>query len=140
MKHYIQIAAGIIGSGFAFMFGGWSSALTVLLVFMALDYVTGLIVAMAGRSDKTESGGLSSAVGFRGLARKALVLIFVLAGAQLDRLFGSSYIRDAICISYILNELLSIIENAGLLGLPIPPVIRKVLDLLQKKDDENDDQ
>jgi len=106
---------------------------------MGLDYLTGIIVALTGRSEKTETGGLSSAVGFRGLARKMIVLIFVVAGAQLDRLFNSTFIRDAICISYILNELLSIIENAGLIGLPIPPVLRKVIDLLNRKADGDED-
>ena len=139
MKHFIQSAIGIAGAGVAFLFGGWSGALTVLLIFMGLDYLTGIIVALTGKSEKTETGGLSSAVGFRGLARKMIVLIFVVAGAQLDRLFNSTFIRDAICISYILNELLSIIENAGLIGLPIPPVLRKVIDLLNRKADGDED-
>lgn len=139
MKHFVNGFLGVSGSVIAFLFGGWTQSLAVLVIFMGIDYLTGLLTAVVGRSEKTETGGLSSAVGFKGLARKVLVLLFVLIGAQLDRLLGSTFVKDAICISYILNELLSIIENAGVLGVPIPAVIRKVIDLLNKKADSNND-
>lgn len=130
MKETICTIAGIVGSFIAGLFGGWDTALATLLIFMAVDYVTGLIVAAVGKSPK---GKLSSKIGWRGLAKKCVVLLLVLVAAQLDITLGTSYIRDAVCISFCLNELLSITENAGLLGVPLPAVITKAIELLQTK-------
>lgn len=125
---------GAIGSAIASAFGGWDAALTTLCIFMAVDYLTGLIVAAVFKqSKKTESGALSSAVGWKGLVKKGVMLLIVLVAYRLDLLVGSSYIKDLVVISFVVNETLSIIENAGLMGIPIPTVISKAIDLLQKK-------
>lgn len=130
MKETICTIAGIVGSFIAGLFGGWDTALATLLIFMAVDYVTGLIVAAAGKSPK---GKLSSKIGWRGLAKKCVSLLLVLVAVRLDITLGTSYIRDAVCIAFTVNELISITENAGLLGVPLPTVITKAIELLQSK-------
>ena len=135
MKNAICTAVGIVGSVVASLFGGWTASLTTLVVFMGMDYVSGLIVAgVFHNSPKTETGALESRAGFKGLIRKMMTLVFVLIGHRLDIAVGTTYIRDAVCIAYIANELLSIVENAGLMGIPIPEPITNAIDILKKKD------
>lgn len=134
MKNVFCTVAGVVGSFVASLFGGWTASLTTLLIFMAADYVTGLVVAgVFHNSPKTETGALESRAGLKGLIRKATVLLFVLIGYRLDLAMGVTYIKDAVCIAFIANELLSIVENAGLMGLPIPSVITNAIDILKKK-------
>lgn len=135
MKNAICTFLGVLGSMVASLFGGWSASLTSLLIFMGIDYLSGLIVAgVFHNSPKTETGALESRAGFKGLIRKAMVLVFVLIGYRLDVAVGTSYIRDAVCIAFIANELISIIENAGLMGIPIPDAISEGVDMLKKHD------
>lgn len=139
MKTYICTAAGMIGAAIANIFGGWSAAMTTLIIFMAIDYITGLLVAGVFKSSrKSESGGLESHAGFVGLCRKGVILLFVLIGARIDLLLGTSYLKDAICIGFILNELLSIVENAGLMGIPLPSAVTSAVELLRRKSGEGD--
>lgn len=134
MKNAICTSVGVVGSLVASFFGGWTASLTTLLIFMAIDYATGLIVAgVFHKSPKTETGALESKAGFKGLIRKLMILLFVLIGYRLDVAVGTTYIRDAVCIAFIVNELLSIVENAGLMGIPIPAVITEAIDILKKK-------
>lgn len=135
MKNTICTIVGIIGSFIASLFGGWTASLTTLLIFMGIDYLTGLIVAgVFHKSPKTDTGALESRAGFKGLIRKFMILLFVLIGYRLDLAVGTTYIRDAVCIAFIANELLSIVENAGLMGIPIPAVITNAIDILKKKE------
>lgn len=135
MKNAICTSVGILGSFIASLFGGWTASLTTLMIFMGIDYLSGLIVAgVFHNSPKTETGALESRAGFKGLIRKAMVLVFVLIGYRLDVAVGTTYIRDAVCIAFIANELISIIENAGLMGIPIPDVISEGVDMLKKHD------
>lgn len=132
--------AGVIGSIIANALGGWDMALRVLVSFMAADYITGLIVAgVFKKSQKTESGGLESKTGFTGLCKKGMILGIVFIAAQLDLLSGTEMIRDAVIIGYIVNEAVSIIENAGLMGVPIPPAIVKAVELLKNKEGADND-
>lgn len=134
MKNFICTFLGIIGSFLASFFGGWSAGLTTLLIFMLIDYVTGLICAgVFHKSQKTQSGALESRAGFKGLCRKGTILLIVLVGYRLDIAIGTTYIRDAVCIAFISNETISIIENAGLMGVPIPAVLTKAIDVLKNK-------
>lgn len=136
MKNAICTGVGVMGSLVASFFGGWTASLTTLLIFMAIDYATGLIVAgVFHKSPKTETGALESRAGFKGLIRKFMILLFVLVGYRLDVAVGTTYIRDAVCITFMANELLSIVENAGLMGLPVPAVITNAIDILKKKND-----
>lgn len=134
MKNAICTVVGIAGSLVASLFGGWTASLTTLLIFMGIDYLSGLIVAgVFHNSPKTETGALESRAGLKGLIRKFTMLLFVLIGHRLDVAVGTTYIRDAICIAFMANELLSIVENAGLMGVPIPAVITNAIDILKKK-------
>lgn len=133
MKELICTTAGIIGAAIAGLFGGWDAALITLLIFMGIDYILGVIVAACGKSPKSETGKLSSAIGWKGLAKKCVSLLLVLVAVRLDILLGTSYIRDGVCIAFCCNELLSILENAGLMGVPLPGVLQNAVELLQKK-------
>ena len=125
---------GLIGSVIATAFGGWDSGLATLLIFMGLDYVSGLIVAgVFKNSPKTDTGTLESKAGWKGLCRKGMTLIFVLIAYRVDLVIGTNYIRDAVIIAFIANELISLVENAGLMGVPLPKIIINAIDVLQKK-------
>ena len=128
---------GIVGGAIATAFGGWDTALAALVTFMAIDYITGLMVAgIFHTSPKTESGALESLAGWKGLCRKGVTLLVVLVACQLDKVMGSSFIRDAAIIGFMANEAISIIENAGLMGVPIPETITQAVDVLRKKGKE----
>jgi len=134
MKNMICTSVGVVGSFIASMFGGWDAALTTLLIFMGIDYLTGLIVAgVFHNSQKTENGALESRAGWKGLCRKGVTLLIVLVACRLDIVMGSTFIRDGVIIAFIANETISIIENAGLMGIPIPAMISKAIEILQKK-------
>lgn len=136
MRESICAAIGIVGGWIASMLGGWDSALATLLIFMAVDYVTGLIVAgVFHRSQKSESGALESRAGWKGLCRKGATLLVVLVAYRLDIVIGSDYIRNAVIIAFIANETISIVENAGLMGVPIPAIITKAIEVLKEKGD-----
>lgn len=130
----ICTAAGLVGGAIATAFGGWSHSLTTLLVTMAADYITGLLVAgVFKKSPKTETGALESKAGWKGLIRKGVTLLVVLVACRLDIEHGTTYIRDAVIIAFIVNEGVSLLENAGLMGVPIPPAILNAIDMLKKK-------
>ena len=134
MKNAICTTAGAIGGVIASLFGGWDAGLATLVMFMAIDYVSGLVVAgVFHNSKKTTSGALESKAGWKGLCRKGMSLLFVLIAYRLDLVIGTNYIRDAVIIAFIANELISLVENAGLMGVPLPAVITKAIDVLQKK-------
>ena len=139
MKNAICITAGVVGSAIASIYGGWTASLTTLLILVGIDYLSGLIVAgVFHNSPKTETGTLESRAGFKGLIRKAMILLFVLIGYRLDLAMGTAYIKDAVCIGFIVNEVLSIVENAGLMGLPIPAAMTDAIDILKKKAEAKD--
>ncbi len=134
MKSTIVTVIGVIGSCIASLFGGWDAALVTLVIFMGVDYITGLIVAgVFHTSEKTPGGGLESRAGWKGLCRKGVTLLVVLVACRLDLVMGSNFIRDAVVIAFIANETISIIENAGLMGIPIPSAIMKAIDILKNK-------
>lgn len=134
MKAKILSLLGCAGSVIASLFGGWDAALVTLLIFMAIDYISGLIVAgVFHKSPKTDTGSLESGTGWKGLCRKVMTLLFVWVAYRIDLTIGTNYIRDAVIIAFIANELISIVENAGLMGVPMPDVIVKAIDVLQKK-------
>lgn len=132
---------GIVGGFISSLFGGWDSALTTLIIFMGIDYVTGLMVAgIFKASDKTENGALESRAGFKGLCRKGVTLLIVLVACRLDMMIGTNFVRDASVLAFCANETISIIENAGLMGIPIPSVIMKAIDVLRSKAKEQEDE
>lgn len=138
MKETLKFSIGAFCSFILSLFGGWSTALTTLVIFMIVDYILGMIAAAVFKvSKKTETGGLSSRVGWQGLVRKSLNLTFCLLAVRLDLTLNTgSFIMNAMALGFIANEGLSIIENAGLCGVYIPPVIRKAIDVLTKSSDK----
>lgn len=137
MKENVFISViGVIGGIISTIYGGWSSAMTTLVIFMAVDYLTGLSVAAVFKnSTKSSTGALESRAGFKGLCRKGMIMLVVLVACRLDMTLQTDFVRDATVIAFITNELISIIENAGLMGIPIPKVIRRAIDVLKDKED-----
>ena len=133
MKETICTVAGLVGGFIATLLGGWDSALSTLVIFMGVDFVTGVVTAAMGKSKHSDSGTLNSKAGWVGLAKKFCILLMVVVGVRIDILLGTNYIRDAVCISFCLNELLSIVENMSLMGVPFPPAMKKAIDVLQTK-------
>lgn len=139
MKEGICTMIGVIGSTVAALFGGWDAALVTLVIFMGIDYLTGLIVAgVFHNSEKTENGALESRAGWKGLCRKGVTLLVVLVACRLDLVMGSNFIRDAVVIAFIANETISIVENAGLMGVPIPGVVVRAIEILKKQAESED--
>ena len=139
MKEGICTGVGVVGSLIASAFGGWDAALITLILFMGIDYISGLLVAgVFHNSKKTETGTLESRAGWKGLCRKGMTLLFVLIAYHLDLAIGVDYIRNAVIIGFMANELISIVENAGLMGLPLPAVISKAIDVLTKQAESGD--
>ena len=135
MKKIFITLIGVLGGVAVHLFGEWDAALQTLILFMAIDWITGGIIlpVVFKKSPKSGNGALESRAGWKGLCRKGMTLLFVLIATQLDLLAGTSYLRDAVCMAFIANEALSIVENAGLMGVPLPEVLRKAIDVLQKK-------
>lgn len=135
MRELICTIAGVIGGAIAGIYGGWTSAMTTLLIFMSIDYISGLAVAgVFKKSSKTDTGALESRAGWKGLCKKCMIMVFVLIGHRLDVELGFDYIKNAVCIGFMANELISIVENAGLMGIPIPLVITNCIDVLTNKE------
>ena len=137
MKDTFCAAVGAIGAAIASLYGGWDAAMQTLIIFMAIDYITGLIVAgVFHTSPKTKTGTLESRAGWKGLIRKGETLLIVLVACRLDAVMATSFVRDAVVIGFICNETISIIENAGLMGLPIPAALTKAVDILKQRSEE----
>ena len=137
IKEILTAGVGALGGLMSWLYGGFGDAMLVLIVFMALDYMTGLIVAgVFHKSSKSETGALESKAGWKGLCRKGMTLGIVMMAALLDRIMGTAYIRDAVVVGFIFNESLSILENAGLMGVSYTRALKNALDLLNQKGEE----
>ncbi len=137
MKKVFCAAVGAIGGAVSSLLGGWDAAAVTLLIFMAADYVSGLVVAgVFHASPKSGGGALESRAGFKGLCRKGMIVLIVLIAARLDLLLGTGYIRDGVIVGFCANELLSIVENAGLMGLPLPAAVTGAVDVLSGKGED----
>lgn len=124
-----------IGSALSYFIGGVDAMFVVLCVFLAVDYVSGIIVACVfKKSTKTESGKLNSMVSFKGLCKKLFVVILVGVAHLLDVVLDTNFIRGGVVVAFISNETISIIENAGLMGIPIPAPLQKAIDILQDRE------
>ena len=132
MKETFCTLLGLLGAALSWAFGGWDAALTALVICMGVDYISGSIVALVfHNSRKSETGAYNSAYGLKGLCKKCLMLLFVIVAVQADRLMGGDFVRDAVCIGFSTNEILSIVENLGLAGIPMPQAVVKALEQLQ---------
>lgn len=134
MKETTCTMVGLIGSAVAWAFGGWDTAMAALVICMGVDYISGSIVALVfHKSTKSETGAYNSIYGLKGLCKKGLMLLFVLVAVQVDKILSTAYVRDAVCIGFCANEILSIVENLGLAGIPMPQAVTKALEQLQNK-------
>lgn len=131
MKEYITSAFALLGGGLSWAIGGFDMAVVCLIGAMAIDYITGLIVAgIFHNSPKTEGGRLDSRVGWKGLARKFVTILIVVVANLADEVMGTDGIRTAVCIGFFANECLSLVENAGHMGLKIPAKLRNAIEEL----------
>ena len=136
IKIFILSGVACVGAAIASLFGGWTGAMTTLVILMLIDYVTGIIVAgVFHASPKSSGGALSSAVGFKGICRKFVILLIVVVACRVDLLMDTNIIRDATCIGFCANELVSITENAGLMGIPLPRKLVEAIEVLRGDND-----
>lgn len=128
-SNYFKVIIAAVGTGITWLFGAWDTALIVLVSFMVLDYATGLMRAWINKE-------VSSDVGLKGIARKAVIFVVLIVAVLLDRLLntGTWVFRTLICYFYIANEGISLLENCAGLGLPIPDKLKEAL--VQLKDGE----
>ena len=136
IKIFILSGVACVGAAIASLLGGWTGAMTTLVILMFIDYVTGIIVAgVFHASPKSSGGALSSAVGFKGICRKFVILLIVVVACRVDLLLETNIIRDATCIGFCANELVSITENAGLMGIPLPQKLVEAIEVLRGDND-----
>lgn len=125
-KSIITVLGAVVG-----YLWGWSPLLPILLVFVVLDYVSGMLASAV-------EGKLSSQIGFKSIPKKIMIFFLVAIGHLIDGLLGDNHMfRDAVIFFFLSNELLSIIENSGRMGLPIPSILTKAVDILKGKEDNN---
>ena len=135
----LLIISGVAGGLIINLFGGWDLALQTLLLFITIDYFTGLVVAgVFKKSLKSPNGALNSVIGFKGVSKKCMMLLMVLIGHHIDLITELNFVRYGVIMAFIANELISIVENAGLMGIPIPEPIRNSISILKKKGDDHE--
>ena len=137
LKIYVCAALGAVGAFISWLFGGWSEDMLTLIILMISDYITGVIVAaFFKQSKKSENGSLSSVAGLKGLCKKGVMLLVVLIAHRLDISLGVEYIKSTAIIGFIANETISVTENIGLMGVPLPEVIKRALEVLKGKSEK----
>ena len=120
-----KTGAATIGAAVGFLFGGWSKALILLVSLVILDYFTGILASAV-------EGKLSSRVGFRGIPKKIMVFVMVAVGHLVDTAIGTNHMfRDAAIFFYCANEVVSILENAGRMGIPVPDKLQQTVEILK---------
>lgn len=133
-KELISAAAGTAGAVIVKLTGGWNGALTTLLIFMATDYLSGIVLAgVFKKSKKSKNGALESRAGWKGLARKGITLLIVMLAFRLDIVTGQNCIASGVMIAFITNEAISITENAALIGIPLPSPLLRAIDVLKSE-------
>lgn len=127
MENIYKTIFAVGGAAASYLFGGWSSLLNILLTFVVIDYITGFAAA-------AKEGKLNSEVGMWGIAKKVGIFAVVAVAHLVDRALGDAHLfRDAAIFFFLANELLSVIENAGRIGVPIPPVLQRAVEILRGK-------
>ena len=140
IKNTVLFIVSAIGSFIAEHLGGFDTLMKALLMFMLVDYLTGLAVAFVfHKSTKTKNGGASSLVGFKGIVKKFCMLLLVGLAVELDRIIGVDYTRSLAIMFFIGNEGISVLENMGLMGVPYPEFLHKALEAMKEKGDKGED-
>lgn len=140
MKKVTEILAAV-GGAIATFFCGLPPVMWVLVAVMSIDFITGVICGIMGKSKKTENGYLASNAAFIGLLKKALIILVVLLAALLDKAvtMGAGIQFDAVagatCLWFIASEGFSILENVASMGIPVPKILLKMLEIMRSKGD-----
>lgn len=136
IKNTILAFLAGLASVFSDALGGWDSFLRALVMFMIADYITGMVVALVfHKSQKTKNGGASSSVGYKGIVKKMCILILIALSVRVDEISGTHYVRSATIFFFLGNEGLSVIENLALMGVPYPEFVKKALEAVKEKGD-----
>lgn len=117
---------------FVYLLGSFDVPLQTLILFMAIDYTTGIAVAMVfKKSPKTKNGGMSSNAGFKGLMKKGLILVVICVAYHLDMLFQTNVARNTTILAFTLNETISIIENVANMGVDVPKKLQNYIEKIK---------
>ncbi len=136
IKNIVLASLAGMASAFSEALGGWDSFLKALIMFMIADYITGMVVALVfHKSQKTKNGGASSSVGYKGIVKKMCILILIALSVRVDEISGTHYVRGATIFFFLGNEGLSVIENLALMGVPYPEFVKKALEAVKEKGD-----
>ena len=139
IKESLCTSVGIVGSMIISLLGGWDTAMQALTICMIIDYLSGLVVAgIFHASKKSENGALKSSSGLKGLCMKCMILFIIVAIVQVGKVLNVDWLRNATIIGFISNEFISIVENAGLMGMRLPKPVYKAIDILNDKEKENE--
>lgn len=137
MKELFCTIVGVIGSALIYFFGDFDTVFIILGVFMLIDYISGVLVAVVFKnSPKTDSGKANSGASLKGIIKKVFMLSLVGVANLLDIVLGTDFIRGGLVIAFIANETISIVENAGLMGISIPKVLQDALDILNEREEK----
>jgi toxin secretion/phage lysis holin len=129
---FVNVIAGSFGAAITYAFGTWTELLSFFALAVAIDIVTGVSASIA------EGRGISSAVGSVGLAKKAFMFVAILLAHRLDALMGTDIVMIGAVYAYLANELVSITENYGRIGLPLPDAIKRVITVLKDRGNGGD--
>ena len=139
IKESLCTSVGIVGSMIISLLGGWDVPMQALIICMIIDYLSGLAVAgIFHKSKKSENGALNSRSGLKGLCMKCMILFIIVAIVQVGKVLNVDWLRNATIIGFISNEFISIVENAGLMGMRRPKPVFKAIDILNDKEKENE--
>ena len=139
IKESLCTSVGIVGSMIVSLLGGWDVPMQALIICMIIDYMSGLAVAgIFHKSKKSENGALNSRSGLKGLCMKCMILFIIVAIVQVGKVLNVDWLRNATIIGFISNEFISIVENAGLMGMRLPKPVYKAIDILNDKEKENE--
>ena len=139
IKESLCTSVGIVGSMIISLLGGWDAPMKALIICMIIDYLSGLAVAgIFHKSKKSENGALNSRSGLKGLCMKCMILFIIVAIVQVGKVLNVDWLRNATIIGFISNEFISIVENAGLMGMRLPKPVFKAIDILNDKEKENE--
>lgn len=130
LEHIYKYGSVLFGGAVGYLWGGWSQLLSILLTFVVIDYITGILAA-------GKEGKISSSVGFKSIPKKIMIFLLVAVGHLIDGAMGDNHMfRDAVIFFFLSNELISILENAGRIGVPIPSVLSKAVEVLKGKGED----
>lgn len=127
LKDKLDIAISFIGGILSYLLGGWDILINTIIIFMILDYVSGMSASWLTKS-------WSSEIGYKGLLKKGMIIVMIIMSVRLDNILGDEMLfRNVVTFFYISNEGISIIENCVKLGLPIPAKIKNALEQIKEE-------